>query len=97
LILQEELSGHRGTLLIYFLRALPARGNADGAIADLERFLIESASVRNPDLLNHQSRQRKPQWELAGIMPANRGRRGVKEAQFMEVVGIGGRGRHRLS
>ena len=66
---QQELADCRvGTPILFFV-VLPSRRGAPPTrhVTDLERFLIESATAVNPDLLNVRSVP-EPAWAIAGVL-----------------------------
>jgi hypothetical protein len=63
---QEAIAHYKaGTALLYFLVA-PQSNTAPQKIAELERFLIETAWAANPDLLN-QKGKKELTWAIPGV------------------------------
>ena len=62
----QALAGYgRGTPVILFL-VQSGRDRETQSISELERFLIQTASIRNPQLLNVKG-VRRQEWGIAGV------------------------------
>jgi hypothetical protein len=80
-------TGH-GTPVIFFVVHPRARGRANAsAIGELEVYLIQTAFIRNPGLLN-RTRTEGPTWAIQGL-GVGRGRPPNSVVQLARALGIG--------
>ena len=64
----------RGTPVLFFVVAPRRRGAPNSAhIGQLERFLIQSAVLANPDLLNVQN-TKADEWGISGVVRGSKGK-----------------------
>jgi hypothetical protein len=77
-----------GTPVLFFIVPRPRRGKANGkVIKDLETFLIQVASAKNPDLSNVRERK-EARWGISGVLRGGKGMPGKAARAFRAAVGI---------
>lgn len=79
-------SSHRGTPLLFFLQA-PGRVGEQRKrrIAELELYLIQSASKKNPKLINIKG-AKGPDWGIRGILRCKRGTSNKSSQIFKRIM-----------
>lgn len=77
----------RGNPVLFLLAQTQGRV-ATRAIAELERFLINEAVLRNPDLRNVQGIDGGPRYEVPGVTGVKRGRRTTAQIAFRRLLGL---------
>ncbi len=77
-----------GTLVLFLLKYPRTRGKVnERVIGDLEKFLIEVAFVRNPDLKNKVGRK-TPGFEIQGVHRSGPGKRSEPAAELRRALGL---------
>ena len=66
--------GKKGTPVMFFVVLSGKKKVAAKTIADMERFLTQTAFYKNPDLSNVQNTKNLPVWSIKGVLRADRGR-----------------------
>jgi hypothetical protein len=78
----------KGTPILYFIRHPPQRGKTNSKqIVEIENFLIQNASIRNPDLQNVHGRN-APNWSIRGVIRGGKGKPTKPESEFRKLMGI---------
>lgn len=78
----------KGTLVMFLLVPRPRRGKPNiRLIKDLETFLIQVASAKNPELSNVQERK-EAQWGISGVIRGGQGKPGKAAKALKLAVGI---------
>lgn len=67
-LLHEAMDGEMGTLVMFLLAYEYTRGRVnEGVVGDLERYLVEAAIDRNPQLKNTVFTSKTPGFAIPGI------------------------------
>jgi hypothetical protein len=83
----RALSGGRLRRPVIFLITHPEQSKVNERfIAELEDFLIQTASGLNPALQNFKG-VRRPKWHIHGVTGRHHGRRTPAEKRFRELMG----------
>jgi hypothetical protein len=78
----------RGTAVMFFVIPELRRGRANAkVIKDLESFLIQNASVKNPSLSNVQERK-EAKWGIRGVIRGGKGKSSRAAREFKRGIGI---------
>ena len=78
----------RGTAVMFFVIPELRRGRANAkTIKDLESFLIQVASVKNPNLSNVQERK-EAEWGIRGVIRGGKGKSSKAAIEFRREIGI---------
>jgi hypothetical protein len=79
-------NGQRGTGLLFFLVA-PGRAGQQRhrRISELERYLIQDAAKKNPDLVNVHGAN-APDWGIRGILRSRRGSANAASGTLKKVM-----------
>jgi hypothetical protein len=78
----------RGTPVMFFLVPRARRGKPNTRIIkDLETFLIQVASAKNPSLSNVKERQ-EARWGISGVLRGGKGKPGKPARAFKTSVGM---------
>lgn len=78
----------KGTPVLYFVRHPAQRGKTnEKQIGEIENFLIQSASIRNPDLQNIHGRE-APKWRIRGVVRSGQRKPTRSESTFKRLMGI---------
>jgi hypothetical protein len=78
----------RGAPVMFFVTPRVRRGKPNARIIkDLETFLIQVASAKNPELSNVQGRK-EARWGIQGVLRAGKGKPGKSARAFKAAVGI---------
>src|SRR5437870_608456 len=76
-VLHEAMEGERGALVLFLLRYERRRGRFNGnVVADLEKFLVETALDKNPGLKNRVYTRRTPGFTIFGVHRSGAGNPG---------------------
>lgn len=80
----------KGTLVLFLIiQEKVKRGPTNKkAIDDLERYLIEQASIKNPKLINKQGTKELDKWSIKGINEGA-GKPDRETSQFKKMIGLG--------
>ncbi len=80
---------HRGQPVLFFVLAPHRRGapNVED-IGALERFLIQSALLANPEILNVQG-TKSERWRILGVVRGGRGKPSTAARQFRSLLKLG--------
>jgi len=88
-LLNEAMHGKVGTLVLFLVKYQRTRGKVnEKVIADLEKFLVEVALDRNPDLKNKVYRKKTAGFEIQGVHRSGPGRPGGPAAKFRRALGL---------
>jgi len=81
--------GKKGTPVMFFV-ALPAnlRKVPVKVINDMEKFLIQSAVLKNEDVLNTHNTKNLPEWSIKGVVRASKGKPSAKSQVFKTMMGL---------
>jgi hypothetical protein len=81
--------GKKGSPVMFFV-ALP--GNLKkipvGVINDMEKFLIQSAVLKNKNVLNTHNTKNLPEWSIKGVVRASQGKPSAKSLSFKTMMGL---------
>jgi hypothetical protein len=78
----------KGTPVLYFVRHPAQRGKTnEKQIGEIENFLIQNASIRNPDVQNIHGRE-APKWKIHGVIRSGQGKPTRAESTFRRLMGI---------
>src|SRR5260370_5211073 len=78
----------KGTPVLYFVRHPSQRGKTnEKQIGEIENFLIQSTSIRNPDVQNVHGRE-APKWEIRGVIRSGQGKPTTPESTFRRLMGV---------
>ena len=81
--------GHKGTPVMFFVaRPGKSRKISPKEIDDIETFLIQSASYKNPDLQNIKKKKSLPLWGIKGVIRGGRGKTPANAKVFKTLMGI---------
>lgn len=82
-------TGKKGTPIMFFV-VLPGNKKkvATKTVADVEKFLTETAVYKNPDLSNVQNTKSLPKWSIKGVLRANRGKPSKQAVAFRKMMGM---------
>ncbi len=61
---------------------------ATPVINDLEKFLIQSAVPKNPNILNVQNTKNLPAWGIKGVIRGGKGKAPGKSKTFKIMMGL---------
>lgn len=87
-LLHEAVGGQVGTLVLFLLRYEPSRGKHNAAsIRDLEKYLVEAALERNPNLWNRQWARTTQTFAVRGIHK-DRGRPSIAAVELKRALGL---------
>lgn len=87
--LGRELNEQKGILQIWTITP-DGKGRAPiNEIKEIEKEMIEVASIKNPNLINIQNRSKKRNWLIQGVIQAKPGPRATAAKGFRKMVGIG--------
>jgi hypothetical protein len=80
------LSYRRGTPVLFFL-ALPSKQGKPNSkiIGELEKYLIATASLVNPDLSN-RTHNKAPKWGIKGVLRSTPGKIGIETQIFRKMM-----------
>ena len=81
--------GKRGTPVMFFV-ALPGTKRKVPApvINDMEKFLIQSASLKNEDIINTHNTKNLPEWSIKGVVRASKGKPSAKSQVVKKMMGL---------
>lgn len=81
--------GAKGTPVIFFVMR---EGNAcklsAKVIGDMEKFLIQTALEKNPDLSNVQNTRNTPKWGIRGVVRGGKGKPRANAKMFRNMMGL---------
>lgn len=78
----------KGAPVLYFVRHPSQRGKTnEKQIGEIENFLIQSASIRNPGVQNVHGRE-APKWRIHGVIRSGQGKPSRAESSFKRLMGI---------
>jgi hypothetical protein len=78
----------RGRPVIFFIARPVRRGQVKGKeIKQIEDFLIQVASAKNPELLNIKGKN-KPKWAIAGVIRGTAGQPSTEAKEFRGMMGL---------
>jgi hypothetical protein len=87
LLLSDELSAKPGTLVLFFLIYVTTHGRVSvRSIEELETYLIRSAKLKNPHLLNTQTQDDPRAFVIEGI--DTRGRKTAASRALMAALDL---------
>lgn len=74
--------------VIYLVRHPPQRGKTNSKqIGEIESFLIQNASIKNPDIQNVHGKE-APKWSIQGVVRGGQGKPSKAATQFRRLIGI---------
>lgn len=80
--------GNKGLPVMFFVAPAGTKNKiASGIIKDMESYLIQSATYKNPKLSNVQNKK-TPEWGISGVVRGGKGRRATINGQFKTMMGI---------
>ena len=80
----------KGTPLMYFVVHSSQRGPTNSKqIKEIEDFLIQAGSAKNPNLQNVKGAQ-QPSWSIKGVIRSGAGKRSSAEVDFGDLFDIHG-------
>jgi hypothetical protein len=78
----------KGTPVLFFVRHPSQRGKTnEKQIGEIENFLIQNASIRNPNVQNVHGRK-APKWRIRGVVRSGKGKPTLAESKFRRLMGI---------
>jgi hypothetical protein len=78
----------RGTPVMFFVVPRTRRGKPNARVlGDLETFLIQVASTKNPALSNIQQRK-EARWGISGVIRGGKGKPGKAARELRSAVGL---------
>ena len=82
-------SSKKGTPVMFFV-SLPANliKIPVSVIDDMEKFLIQSAVLKNPNILNTHNTKNLPEWSIKGVVRSGKGKPSVKSSTFKSMMGL---------
>ena len=85
----NEGNGRFGRPLMCFISLEKAsRGPKGKKIKELEEYLIQTASVKNPELLNTAHKMDDPKWGIRGVVNSGSGKVSSDAAKFRKMMGL---------
>ncbi|MEW5796295.1 MAG: hypothetical protein AB1772_08020 [Candidatus Zixiibacteriota bacterium] len=85
---QALFAGKQGAPVLFFV-ALPGKKNkiAVRVIYEIETYLIQTAKVANPKLLN-KSQSKPPKWGIAHVVRGGKGKRNKTDVAFCNMLSL---------
>lgn len=81
--------GKRATPIMFFLALSGNKNKIPGSIInDIEKFLIQSAAQKNPNLLNVKVAKTFLRWGIKGIIRGGKGQATQKTKAFKTMMGL---------
>jgi hypothetical protein len=78
----------KGSPVPYFVRHPSQRGKTNSKqIGEIETFLIQNASIRNPDIQNVHGKE-APKWSIQGVVRRGQGKPSRAASEFKRLLGI---------
>ena len=81
--------GKKGTPVMFFVM-MP--GNlkkiSTPVINNMEKFLIQSAVLKNPNVLNSHNTKNLPKWSIKGVVRGKKGKPSEKSLTFKSMMGL---------
>jgi hypothetical protein len=78
----------KGTPVLFFVRHPSQRGKTnEKQIGEIENFLIQNASIRNPSVQNIHGKG-APKWKIRGVVRGDKGKPRSAESKFRRLMGL---------
>ena len=79
----------KGTPVMFFIARTDNKKKVPTpVIKDIEKFLIQSAVLKNPDVLNSHNTKNLPEWSIKGVIRSGKGKPSHKCQQFTLMMGL---------
>ena len=81
--------GHKGTPVMFFVVPEGNRKKvAVTAVNDIERYLIQAAVFKNPQIANVHNTKNLPEWGIVGVIRGGKGKPNKETAIFKKMMSI---------